>query len=184
MLSVIESEDDYEDSSDIDIRKKEIRTNAALLGTIVHKLMESLVTAKKLPDADKLSAEIIGQYNAVDEYADMLKNVYSHITDGGYEQNNGMCTDILSELKTADEVYCEVPFCHKVAEKDGTYTVWNGVIDLLYKKNGVWCIVDYKTNAEAEGLDYKYSDQLNAYKNAFLSMTDESAEAYIYHIDI
>ena len=114
----------------------------------------------------------------------MLKNVYAHITDGGYEQNNGMCTDILSELKTADEVYCEVPFCHKVEEKDGTYTVWNGVIDLLYKKNGVWRIVDYKTNAEAEGLDYKYSDQLNAYKEAFFAMTGESADAFIYHIDI
>ncbi len=83
----------------------------------------------------------------------------------------------------SDEVYCEVPFCHKV-ENNGTYTIWNGVIDLLYKKDGKWRIVDYKTNAEAGGLDYKYSDQLNAYKNAFLSMTGESAEAYIYHIDI
>ncbi|SFW22225.1 UvrD-helicase domain-containing protein [Ruminococcus flavefaciens] len=184
LRSVIESEDDYEDNSDTDIRKKEIRTNAALLGTMVHKLMECLVSARKLPDADKLSAEIIGRYSAVDEYRDMLKNVYAHITEGGYEQNNGMCTDILSELRTADEVYCEVPFCYKVEEKDGTYTVWNGVIDLLYKKNGIWRIVDYKTNAEAEGLDYKYSDQLNAYKEAFFAMTGESADAFIYHIDI
>lgn len=183
LRSVIESEDDYEDSADTEIRKKEIRTNAALLGTMVHKLMESIVSSKQLPDINKLSAEIIGRYNAGEEYADMLKVVYAHITDGGYEQNNGMCADILSELRSADEVYCEVPFCHKV-EGNGTFTLWNGVIDLIYKKNDKWRIIDYKTNAEAEGLDYKYSDQLNAYKNAFLSMTGENAEAYIYHIDI
>ncbi|WP_143186607.1 PD-(D/E)XK nuclease family protein [Ruminococcus flavefaciens] len=58
------------------------------------------------------------------------------------------------------------------------------MIDLLYKKNGVWRIVDYKTNAEAEGLDYKYSDQLNAYKEAFFAMTGENADTFIYHIDI
>lgn len=183
LRSIIESEDDYEDSADADIRKKEVRTNAALLGTMVHKLMESIVSSKMPPDINKLSSEIIGRYNAVDEYADMLKDVYAHITNGGYEQNNGMCADILSELRAADEVYCEAPFCHKV-ESNGTYIIWNGVIDLLYKKDGKWRIIDYKTNAEAEGLDYKYSDQLNAYKNAFLSMTGEKAEAFIYHIDI
>lgn len=183
LRSVIDSGDDYEDSSDTEIRKKEVRTDAALLGTMVHKLMESMVTAKKLPDAEKLAKEIILKFGAGSEYAGLLGGVYRRIAEGGYEQSNGMYSDILSELKSADEVYCEVPFCHRT-EEDGNFTIWNGVIDLLYRKGSRWHIVDYKTNAEAEGLDYKYSDQLNAYRNAFFVMTGETADAFIYHIDI
>ena len=184
LRSVIDSEDDYGDSSDTEIRKKEVRSDAALLGTMVHKLMESMAAAKKLPDPEKLAAEITLKYGADDIYTDLLKKVYSRMTDGGYEQNNGMCADILPELRNAEEVYCEVPFCHRTDGEDGTFRLWNGVIDLLYKKDGGWHIVDYKTNAEAEGLDFKYSDQLNAYKNAFFAMTGENADAFIYHIDI
>ena len=184
LSSVIDTESDFEDNDDSEVRKKEIRTNAALVGTIVHKLMECVVSAKAYPDPDKLASEIVDKYNAPDECVGVLKGVFERITNGGYKQSNGMCDDILSELKTADEIHCEVPFCHKTVNEFGVSELWNGVIDLLYRKNGKWHIVDYKTNAEAEELENKYSNQLNAYKSALFSIIGEEADAAIYHIDV
>lgn len=160
------------------------RKNAALVGTMVHRLMECIVSADAFPPAEELINNILNSYGAEEGYAKPLLNVYKQVKNGGFTQNNGVCADILAELKCADEVYCEVPFCHKVSEPDGSFTLWNGVIDLLYKKDGKWRIVDYKTNAEAEQLEYKYYEQLSAYKNAFKAISGEDADTFIYHIDI
>ena len=184
LKSVIDSEDDFEDNADAEMRAKEIRTNAALVGTMVHRLIECLVSAKSRTDPGKLAAEIVGKYNASDEYVDMLKKVYECMNGGGYPQSNDIGSDLLAELREAEEVHCEVPFCHRAEEADGTFTLWNGVIDLLYKKDGKWHIIDYKTNAEANSLDHKYEDQLSAYKAAVLAITGEESEAAIYHIDV
>lgn len=158
--------------------------NAALVGTMVHRLMEFIVSAKQLPSEDKLIKDILNSYGADEEYGKRLSKVYKRVTNGGFPQNNGMPEDILAEVKCADEVYCEVPFCHKINEPDGTFKLWNGIIDLLYKKNGKWRIVDYKTNYESEQLDYKYAEQLNAYKAAFNAITGEDVETFVYHIDV
>lgn len=184
LKSITSGADDFEDNVDTEIRKNEIRTDAAFTGTLIHKLMEYLVTAKIAPDADELADDIIGKFNAPKEYKKILIDVYKKIVNGGYTQENGMTEDILHEIRNSEEVYCEMPFCHKYIEENGMFTLWHGVIDLIYKKDGKWHIVDYKTNAEADGLDYKYSEQLEAYKFAFHAMTGESADAYIYHIDV
>ena len=157
--------------------------NAALLGTMVHKLMECIASAETIPPADELVTGICSSYEADEKYVPLLSGVYEKITSGGFPQTNGMPDDILAELKSADDVYCEVPFCHKVTEGDSS-EIWHGVIDLLYRKNGSWHIVDYKTNAEADELDYKYKGQLDAYIRAFHAVTGEEADAFIYHIDV
>ena len=56
-------------------------------------------------------------------------------------------------------------------------------MDVVYLANGMWHIVDYKTNADGSDLDHKYSAQLNAYEKAFESLTGFKADALIYHID-
>lgn len=155
------------------------KRNAALVGTLVHRLMECLVSAKNMPSADELVSSIVNSFESSEEYGKLIRGVFERITSGGFPQKNEMPDDILAELKTADEVYCEVPFCHKNGSE-----IWHGIIDLLYKKNGKWRIVDYKTNAEAADLDYKYEGQLNAYKDAFHAVTGETADAFIYHIDV
>ena len=78
-------------------------------------------------------------------------------------------------------------------KKDETKTVktlWNGIMDVIYKKDGKWHIVDWKTNKEGSHLDEKYKDQLEAYKTAFRTIfadddqVDIDVDAYTYHIDI
>lgn len=172
---VITSENNYEALSS--------HQNAILVGKLVHRLMENIVSATNLPPAATLIKNILNNFEADEEYAELLNKVYLQITNGGFPQSNGMPNDILSELRMADEVYCEVPFCYSVSD-ECVPEIWHGVIDLIYKKEGKWHIVDYKTNAGISDLDFKYSGQLNAYKAAFYSVTGEIADAFIYHIDI
>ena len=61
----------------------------------------------------------------------------------------------------------------------------NGIIDLIYRKDGKLHIIDWKTNRNEEGLAEHYKGQLDAYKKAVKLMTGEEAEdALIYHISI
>ncbi|MBR6873877.1 MAG: PD-(D/E)XK nuclease family protein [Ruminococcus sp.] len=91
---------------------------------------------------------------------------------------NEFSDDIKSELSGA-ETMCEVPFCYMRGSE-----LCNGVIDLLYRKNGKVIIVDYKTTAEKENLDENYAAQLDEYKSAVKQILVENAEAFIYHIDV
>ena len=109
-----------------------------------------------------------------------LESVYDVMHNGGYPQINGAIQDILPEILSADEVYSEVPFTYK---EEGT--IWNGIIDLIYRKAGKLHIIDWKTNRNDEGLAEHYKDQLDAYKKATKEITGESAKyALIYHISI
>ena len=97
---------------------------------------------------------------------------------GGYPQQSGAPQDILNELLTADEVFCELPFCYNEGERK----IWHGVIDVVYRKGDRWHIVDYKTNADADDLDSYYQEQLETYKKAFKDITGNEADAMVYHI--
>ena len=176
--------DDIEDGTGDEVRKKEIRTDAALVGTMVHKLVECIVSAKTMPDKDMLIKNILNDMDVTDDYSKMLEGVFCRICNGGYQQKTGFEADILSLLKDAEEVHCEIPFSYKDDEEDGTFSLWNGIIDLLYKKDGKWHIVDYKTNAEINDLKDKYRDQLSAYVKAVQKLTGETADTAIYHIEV
>ncbi len=51
-------------------------------------------------------------------------------------------------------------------------------------KNGLWHIIDYKTNAGARDLADEYVSQLDAYIKAFKSLTGNYSDAGIYHIAV
>ncbi|MCR5738208.1 MAG: UvrD-helicase domain-containing protein [Lachnospiraceae bacterium] len=161
----------------------------ALLGTMTHKLMEMIVSSGNKLYAEEAADEIVREYSTptTEPYKKdlirMLTDVASRMRSGGYEQTNGLPQDILGTLLSADEVYCEVPFCYVENGEEGR-VVWNGIMDVLYCAQGKWHIVDYKTNAEGDDLDNKYRGQLTAYINAFKATTGFDADAKTYHIDI
>ncbi len=153
--------------------------DSRLKGTVIHRLMELIVSSKFSMKKEELINNIKSEfetYNINDDYLDILNNVYDIMTNGGYEQENNREKDILSILKRA-KCYCEIPFSYK----DGN-EIWYGNIDLLYELDGKWFIVDYKTNFENKNLDKEYEKQLNAYKKALKTIKNIDAEAYIYHI--
>lgn len=154
---------------------------AAEKGTLTHALMELYVrSGMKYSNADAVE-ETLSRFNKSDndEYRQMLTNVINTMTSGGFVQSSGKNVDLFNILSNAEEVYCEVPFAYK----DGD-DIYNGSIDLLYKYNGEYFIVDYKTNYDSTGLDTKYENQLNAYKAAIKTVMGIDASASIYHIEL
>ena len=161
----------------------------ALLGTMVHKLMEMLVSSHGKVDVTGMVDEIVGEYLTPslkiyeNSLSTSLTQVVERMKTGGYTQSNGLPQDILNTLLMADEVYCEVPFCY--ADNNGDDKVlWNGVMDVIYRVGNRWHIVDYKTNVDGSNLDTVYRSQLDSYTKAFREMTGEEADAATYHIDI
>lgn len=183
--------DDAQNAESSEIRQKtsEIHIFPALLGTMTHKLMEMLVSTKNQVDSEVAVKEIIREFRTPGtepyekELTSALSGVAKTMRSGGYEQTNGLPADILSALLSADEVYCEVPFCYADDGENGRI-VWNGIMDVVYCSRGKWHIVDYKTNADGSDLDKKYKAQLLAYINAFKATTGEDADALTYHIDV
>ena len=80
-------------------------------------------------------------------------------------------------------MHCEVPFCYRESAEGGE-RIWHGVMDVLYRKDGQWHIIDYKTNADPSDLDEKYQAQTKAYREAFREMTGEKADARVYHVRV
>ena len=154
--------------------------NAALTGTLVHRLMECIVSGGVPDDANVLISAILREFDAEDaKYRPLLGKVFDAMTHGGYPQENGAPADLLMVLRQADEVYCELPFCQRRGSE-----IVHGVIDLLYHTGDAWHIIDYKTNAERKQLAEKYAAQLNAYKKAVKEILGVEAKAVIYHIDV
>ena len=81
----------------------------------------------------------------------------------------------------AEEVLCETPFSYK--RKDDT--IVSGVIDLIYKDDSGYHIIDYKTNQEDDVsiLEKEYASQLSDYQEA-LKEFGIIADTQIYHINV
>ncbi len=182
--SKVSAQDEYEDMEGSEIERARSGRDKALVGTLVHKLLELLIQTDA--DADALSKQALRAYDLSREQEEklfpLLKTVAQTMKNGGYAQAGGMCTDLLRTIKRAKSVLCEVPFC----TQDGASalpTVLHGVIDLAYEDESGWHILDYKTTAEMSGLDEKYENQLNAYILAFKA-AGMPADARIYHIPV
>ena len=176
-------------------RKAKGRPDATVIGTMVHRVMEVLVSSRNQVNAAALIKETVDEYGYEfaergGEYALILNGVIDTVRNGGYPQEAGTPQDILGELLSADEVYCEVPFAIRT-DTDETadsgsvkFTITNGVIDVLYRKGSAWHIIDYKTNAETEGLAERYEPQLQAYIRAVKETTGCEADARVYHVEV
>lgn len=182
--SKVNTQDEYEDMEGSEIEKARSGRDAALVGTLVHKLMELLVQTDA--DADALSKQALRSYDLSREREEkffaLLKTVAQTMKNGGYAQAVGMCADLMSAVKSAKSVLCEVPFCTQ-DDASALPTVLHGVIDLAYEDENGWHIIDYKTTAEMDGLDEKYENQLEAYAAAFQA-AGMPADARIYHIGV
>ncbi|MBR2310862.1 MAG: UvrD-helicase domain-containing protein [Oscillospiraceae bacterium] len=173
-------EDNFEDVEEASVRTHTVRANAAVIGTLVHSLMEAMVSSRNTAPLAALAKEIASEYEAEsDTYVQLLTKVGTVIQNGGFSQEGEAPQDILSALLGADEVYCEVPFCRKSGSN-----IWHGIMDVVYRIGDQWFILDYKTNADAHDLDVKYQEQLAAYVEAFRDLTGNTAKSLIYHIDV
>lgn len=153
----------------------------ALAGTMIHRLMEVLVSSHNNAEEEALVNETLKEYGADPaQYGPVLHKVVQTVRNGGFVQNTNAPQDILTELLSAEEVHCELPFCWAESPE----RIWHGIMDAVYRKDGKWHIIDYKTNADPEDLNERYQAQLSAYTAAFRAMTGEEADALVWHIVI
>lgn len=177
IASRITNVDEVTEEDEMDIDK-------ALLGTMIHRLLECVVTSKNRFNINSLVADIFEELSIVYEahLFDKLCYIADKFTFGGYTQiDSKVPSDLYSVLKEAEQVMCEVPFSYKSSD-----TIIAGVIDLLYKDQNGWHIIDYKTNDEDDvgNLEEEYQIQLGVYKKAVKQATGLDCDAHIYHIDI
>lgn len=192
---------------------------ATVLGTAVHRLMQAMVDRRyQMVDADhwiQVTKAILAEEAVAEEVREaaeeILINVAKTMCCGGYGQaadvaERAKCpwipqdlpTDLMEELRGADEVYTELPFALYLpaqspmlqelaqsiqidVDSDGFI---NGIMDLIYYKDGQWIICDYKTNYHREGLYGHYEGQLLLYREIAKKLLDlpELPQAYLYHI--
>jgi len=167
------------DNEDVVIDKETI-TEATLMGSMVHKLMECLASSRDGFDRFELVDSVVEEYNG-NQYRDLLLKVLDTIYHGGFQQKNSSVNkDILKTLLEAKDVMCEVPFSYR----DGD-TVTYGVIDLIYEDDSGYHIIDHKTNKDDDvaRLEHHYKSQLDDYIKAVKQLGID-ADAHIYHIDI
>lgn len=161
----------------------EEREVATLKGTMVHKLMECIISSKNSYNIEELIKTILSDYGYSKEYDEMLHNIASKILNGGFPQvNSSLDKDILKTLLDAKKVWCEVPFSYQ-SDKGN---IVHGIIDCMYlDKNDKYHVIDYKTNKENDvaELEKHYEGQLKHYRFALKKMGIE-ADAHIYHIDL
>lgn len=143
--------------------------NPALRGTIVHRLMELIVNARDFDGShNKWTEAVVAEFDLKDNtIRNLLNNACNY------------AKPLFDKLKCASEIYCELPFCYFQENK-----IINGFIDLIYKIDNEWHIVDYKTNYNDKDLDQKYESQLSLYKSAFKEIMNQNATTEILHFDL
>ena len=170
--SVIEDDEDY--------------SNKAFVGTLVHRLLECIVTSKNRFDVDKLINQLKDEYPSEEDYSPLLKYVAKQFVSGGFKQTSkNVPEDLFKVLMEAEDVMCELPFAYL---DDKGVNIISGTIDCLYKDKSGWHIIDYKTNVEGDisTLEDEYHIQLNTYMHALKKFTkgENVIDAHIYHIDV
>ncbi|MEH7130622.1 UvrD-helicase domain-containing protein [Neobacillus drentensis] len=157
-------------------------------GTLIHDVFE-----KAVQDHD-LSNYIKAALNKYHLSNDREKEVRSYL-------ENLQTSPLWEELMAADEVLTEVPFTLKVKKGQALYSLITknpednhpfyvkGTIDLIYKKNGTWTIVDYKTDRAKQVEDYEklqvfYQSQLSFYKHAWEELSKETVgKEFLYFLE-
>ena len=146
-------------------------------GTLIHDVFEKTVQGHNLSHYIRIA---LGKYRLSEDREKEVKEYVSH-----FQQSQ-----LWEDLITADEVLTEVPFTLQVEKGQYLYSlitknpddnhpfVVKGMIDLIYKKDGEWIIVDYKTDRAKVIEDYEklrefYHSQLAFYKHAWEEITKE-----------
>ena len=139
-------------------------------GILIHDVMEKFVQGENI---DEYISKALTKYNISLSKAE---EVYKYI-------QTAKASFFWKELQIADEVYTEVPFnivvdeqnpLRSFIENDGKEERFfvKGIIDLVYRINDEWTIIDYKTDRlldwqEVEKLQAFYNNQLSFYQEVW-----------------
>ena len=139
-------------------------------GTLVHGLLEH---AMRFPQATSEDLHRMALWLTVED-PDLRPLIDEAVaTVEGVAQ-----ADFWAAAKASPEAHEEAPFAVRETV-DGLPQVLTGVIDLVYRTDAAWQIVDYKTDvgAKSDDLAAKYAGQMRAYESAWRAVTGAKADA-------
>lgn len=161
------------------------------IGTLMHTVMQHL------PFKDTRMTE-----TELNDYIDEL--IAKHIIEADAKKDiqfeavmNFIRSDLYMTITQADEVYRELPFVvnqarvDEMPEEDEDVSIIQGMIDLIFLKDGQYYFVDYKTDAfnkrrgmtdEEIGnqLRDKYKIQMKYYQNTLETILNSKVYGYLY----
>jgi ATP-dependent helicase/nuclease subunit A len=145
-------------------------------GTVVHRCIEA--AGRRVPLSRELVASfLVEAERPTDEAQDVLDVVTSVLE-----------SDLWRRVQVSPEAYWEVPFALRTdgAEIGVTpgQTVLDGVIDLVFREDGRWVLVDFKTDyVEGDLQPYvdAYAPQLRMYTKAWQALSGQPASQAFLH---
>jgi ATP-dependent helicase/nuclease subunit A len=125
-------------------------------GTVIHRLLEAAMGSDLGEEEleELASSFLVEEELPRDEAPRAAATVRSVIASKTWKR-----------AQAAPERFTEIPYT-RTYEKEGMETLETGVMDLVFREDGGWVIVDYKTG----GKDRDYSEQLYAYREAWEEM--------------
>ncbi|CCU78689.1 hypothetical protein HSACCH_00828 [Halanaerobium saccharolyticum subsp. saccharolyticum DSM 6643] len=186
------AENTYQLKTATDYNKKELyqhlnaeNKNGMNFGNAAHKLMEYLIEEiKRKPEASKI---YLKKY--IDQYLKLIVNKYELKEDDQLSLqkmiNDFLESELFQKLQTAEKAETELAFYLKIDES----TYLNGIIDLAFKLENKWTIIDFKTgrpeNKEDKLTKEKaYQPQLDVYRRAWKQIQGRKPdETKLYWLD-
>jgi ATP-dependent exoDNAse (exonuclease V) beta subunit len=153
---------------------KEPQAPAWVVGTLVHEA----IALWRFPGAgfEKWVTARAGNYGLTDKV--QLQNATDEV---GRLLERFMAWELFPEIERDGQRFHELPYSYDLG-----YKIETGFIDLLFKHNGRWTIVDFKTDkikheAEVNQLlkKEKYEAQIRRYGTAIKALTDEQPRLLI-----
>ena len=149
----------------------------------MHKLYEKLVKNGEVTEIDILTE--LNENNVKKDKAVIAQKLVSNFKKDS----------IYNRIKKSEKVLCEVPFSLKINKdekefnnlvemKESSQALVSGIIDLVFKEDDGWVILDYKTNVmdkkeDLETLKKYYSNQLKLYSVAFEKISGEKVKSRV-----
>jgi ATP-dependent exoDNAse (exonuclease V) beta subunit len=134
-------------------------------GTLAHRILETVDYASRVP----LAAQIEQSPDWGDATASEREMIRPQI-----ETAARLLSLELTEVLPGD-IIRELPFAARFTH-DGAELIVDGKVDLLFLKNGIWHILDYKfSDLDTESLKARYALQLAVYRDALSAPTPDPA---------
>jgi ATP-dependent helicase/nuclease subunit A len=139
-------------------------------GTLVHTLLQ-LAMNQPAADLNRAAMTVSSEQDLEVKHGELAAKTVKAV----------MKSEIWVRAQRSEQRLTEVPFQvlieEKTEEESSLPTILRGAIDLVFKENGGWVVIDYKTNIVGAGgvqeIVDKYAPQLKLYSKAWKSCTGE-----------
>lgn len=154
-------------------------------GTVVHEVLEKVVRGI---DVSQFIKSLLSKYDFPIEREEEVIEIIRK-----FQQ-----TEIWNDITKAEMVLSEVPFTRKITreeplfgwieEQESETVLIKGIIDLIYKTDDGWVIVDYKTDRPTNKEDFAkleefYRTQIEFYQEVWETLTNERvAQKSLYFV--